>query len=215
MKNQIYLIILILEIQFILLHIIQIEKKTSGPYQTILSALKKLPDYKNIIICDCDHHINIKPIIEKINNKFTEDIIIPVWDIEYEEQYRWGKIVINKLTNEIVKICEKELVEYDDNIDIFGWLNYPMQIKVNFLCRDSILAAPIVLDLIIFMDLALRSNMSGIQEWMSFYFKSPMHAENLYPEHDLFIQSLKLKNTLRVLAGEKTLDHTGLDYYYD
>ena len=102
-----------------------------------------------------------------------------------------------------------------DNIDIFGWLNYPMQIKVNFLCRDSILAAPIVLDLIIFMDLALRSNMSGIQEWMSFYFKSPMHAENLYPEHDLFIQSLKLKNTLRVLAGEKTLDHTGLDYYYD
>jgi myo-inositol-1-phosphate synthase len=102
-----------------------------------------------------------------------------------------------------------------DNIDIFGWLGYPMQIKVNFLCRDSILAAPIVLDLVIFMDLAQRAGMYGIQEWMSFYFKSPMHGEGLYPEHDLFIQSMKLKNTLRVIAGEKTIDHTGLDYYYD
>ncbi len=102
-----------------------------------------------------------------------------------------------------------------DNIDIFGWLGYPMQIKVNFLCRDSILAAPIVLDLVIFMDLAQRAGMYGIQEWMSFYFKSPMHGDGLYPEHDLFIQSMKLKNTLRVIAGEKPLDHTGLDYYYD
>jgi len=102
-----------------------------------------------------------------------------------------------------------------DNIDIFGWLGYPMQIKVNFLCRDSILAAPIVLDLVIFMDLAQRSGMVGIQEWMSFYFKSPMYGDNLYPEHDLFIQSMKLKNTLRILAGEKTIDHSGLDYYYD
>ncbi|MEE2975807.1 MAG: inositol-3-phosphate synthase [Thermodesulfobacteriota bacterium] len=102
-----------------------------------------------------------------------------------------------------------------DNIDIFGWLGYPMQIKVNFLCRDSILAAPIVLDLIIFMDLAQRSGMKGIQEWMSFYFKSPMHAEGLYPEHDIFIQSMKLKNTLRFLAGEETINHLGLDYYYE
>jgi len=102
-----------------------------------------------------------------------------------------------------------------DNIDIFGWLGYPMQIKVNFLCRDSILAAPIVLDLIIFMDLAQRAGMKGIQEWMSFYFKSPMHDESLYPEHDIFIQSMKLKNTLRYLAGEGTIDHLGLDYYYE
>ncbi len=102
-----------------------------------------------------------------------------------------------------------------DNIDIFGWLGYPMQIKVNFLCRDSILAAPIVLDLIIFMDLAQRAGMRGIQEWMSFYFKSPMHDESLYPEHDIFIQSMKLKNTLRYLAGEGTIDHLGLDYYYE
>ncbi len=102
-----------------------------------------------------------------------------------------------------------------DNIDIFGWLGYPMQIKVNFLCRDSILAAPIVLDLVIFMDLAQRAGMHGIQEWMSFYFKSPMHGDGLYPEHDLFIQSMKLKNTLRILAGEKTIDHSGLDYYYE
>ena len=102
-----------------------------------------------------------------------------------------------------------------DNIDIFGWLGYEMQIKVNFLCRDSILAAPIVLDLIIFMDLAQRAGMDGIQEWMSFYFKSPMTGKNLYPEHDVFIQSMKLKNTLRFLAGEKNIDHLGLDYYYE
>ncbi len=102
-----------------------------------------------------------------------------------------------------------------DNVDIFGWLNYPMQIKVNFLCRDSILAAPIVLDLALFLDLAKRAGFSGIQEWLSFYFKSPMHAEGLYPEHDVFIQLMKLKNTLRYLKGEDLITHLGLDYYYD
>ncbi len=101
-----------------------------------------------------------------------------------------------------------------DCIDIFGWLGYPMQIKVNFLCRDSILAAPLVLDLVLFADLAQRAEMSGIQEWLSFYFKSPQCAENLYPEHDLFIQSMKLKNTLRYLMGEEQITHLGLDYYY-
>jgi myo-inositol-1-phosphate synthase len=100
-----------------------------------------------------------------------------------------------------------------DNIDIFGWLGYPMQIKVNFLCRDSILAAPIVLDLVTFLDLAGRAGMYGIQEWLSFYFKSPMHGENLYPEHDVFIQLMKLKNTLRYLQGEELITHLGLDYY--
>lgn len=100
-----------------------------------------------------------------------------------------------------------------DNIDIFGWLGYPMQIKVDFLCRDSILAAPIVLDLALFMDLAQRVGMRGIQEWLSFYFKSPMHAEGLYPEHDLFIQLMKLKNTLRHLRGEELITHLGLEYY--
>jgi myo-inositol-1-phosphate synthase len=100
-----------------------------------------------------------------------------------------------------------------DNIDIFGWLGYPMQIKVDFLCRDSILAAPIVLDLALFMDLAQRAGMSGIQEWLSFYFKSPMTAPGLYPEHDLFIQHWKLKNTLRHLTGEDQITHLGLDYY--
>jgi myo-inositol-1-phosphate synthase len=100
-----------------------------------------------------------------------------------------------------------------DNIDIFGWLNYPMQIKVNFLCRDSILAAPIVLDLALFMDFAKRCGMSGIQEWLSFYFKAPMTLETLYPEHDLFIQLTKLKNTLRHLMGETLITHLGLDYY--
>jgi myo-inositol-1-phosphate synthase len=100
-----------------------------------------------------------------------------------------------------------------DNIDIFGWLGYPMQIKVDFLCRDSILAAPIVLDLVIFMDLAQRCGMSGIQEWLSFYFKSPQHAPGLYPEHDLFIQLMKLKNTLRHLKGEDLITHLGLEYY--
>jgi myo-inositol-1-phosphate synthase len=100
-----------------------------------------------------------------------------------------------------------------DNIDIFGWLGYPMQIKINFLCRDSILAAPIVLDLVLFMDLAQRCGMRGIQEWLSFYFKSPMHAPGLYPEHDLFIQSMKLKNTLRYLRGEDLITHLGMEYY--
>ena len=100
-----------------------------------------------------------------------------------------------------------------DCVDIFGWLGYPMQIKVDFLCRDSILAAPLALDLVLFMDLAQRVGMSGIQEWLSFYFKSPMHKEGLYPEHDLFIQSMKLKNTLRYLMGEEQITHFGLDYY--
>jgi myo-inositol-1-phosphate synthase len=103
-----------------------------------------------------------------------------------------------------------------DNIDIFGWLGYPMQIKVDFLCRDSILAAPIVLDLVLFLDLAKRTSELrgiGIQEWLSFYFKSPMTAPGLYPEHDLFIQLMKLKNTLRHLKGEELITHLGLEYY--
>ena len=99
-----------------------------------------------------------------------------------------------------------------DNIDIFGWLGYPMQIKVDFLCRDSILAAPIVLDLVLFLDLAKKSKMSGIQEWLSFYFKSPMCLPKLHPEHDLFVQLAKLKNTLRHIMGEDLITHLGLDY---
>ena len=123
-------------------------------------------------------------------------------------------------------ICHKVRINYYpprgdnkegwDNIDIFGWLGYPMQIKVDFLCRDSILAAPLVLDLVLFLDLAKRSSALrgiGIQEWLSFYFKSPMTAEGLYPEHDLFIQSMKLKNTLRHLKGEEMITHLGLEYY--
>ena len=100
-----------------------------------------------------------------------------------------------------------------DNIDIVGWLGYPMQIKVNFLCRDSILAAPLVLDLVLFLDLAKRAGMAGIQEWLSFYFKSPMTLPELYPEHDLTIQLMKLKNTLRYMGGEEQITHLGLDYY--
>ena len=100
-----------------------------------------------------------------------------------------------------------------DNIDIVGWMGYPMQIKVNFLCRDSILAAPIVLDLALFSDLASRAGMKGIQEWLSFYYKSPMAAAGLQPEHDLFIQQTKLKNTLRHLMGEEQITHLGLEYY--
>jgi myo-inositol-1-phosphate synthase len=103
-----------------------------------------------------------------------------------------------------------------DNLDIFGWLGYPMQIKIDFLCRDSILAAPIVLDLVLFMDLAQRCPemaRKGIQEWLSFYFKSPMCAPDLYPEHDLFIQLMKLKNTLRYVRGEELITHLGLEYY--
>ncbi len=123
-------------------------------------------------------------------------------------------------------ICHKVRINYYpprgdnkegwDNIDIFGWLGYPMQIKVDFLCRDSILAAPIVLDLVLFLDLAQRSaelRGLGIQEWLSFYFKSPMTVPGLYPEHDLFIQSMKLKNTLRHLRGEELITHLGLEYY--
>jgi len=123
-------------------------------------------------------------------------------------------------------ICHKVRINYYpprgdnkegwDNIDIFGWLGYPMQIKVDFLCRDSILAAPIVLDLVLFLDLAKRSSQLrgiGIQEWLSFYFKSPMTPPGLYPEHDLFIQSMKLKNTLRHLKGEELITHLGLEYY--
>ena len=100
-----------------------------------------------------------------------------------------------------------------DNIDIVGWMNYPMQIKINFLCRDSILAAPLVLDLALFSDFAQRAGMKGIQEWLSFYYKSPMTAAGLQPEHDLFIQQTKLKNTLRHLMGEEQITHLGLEYY--
>src|SRR5258706_592319 len=100
-----------------------------------------------------------------------------------------------------------------DNIDIFGWLGYKMQIKIDFLCRDSILAAPIVLDLALFLDLAQRTGMKGVQEWLSFYFKSPMTAPTLYPEHDIFIQLMKLKNTLRHLRGEDLITHLCLEYY--
>jgi myo-inositol-1-phosphate synthase len=100
-----------------------------------------------------------------------------------------------------------------DNIDIFGWLNYPMQIKVNFLCRDSILAAPLVLDLALFSDLGKRAGFRGVQEWLSFYFKSPQTASGLYPEHDIFIQSMKLKNTLRWMMGEELITHLGNEYY--
>ena len=100
-----------------------------------------------------------------------------------------------------------------DNIDIFGWLGYPMQIKIDFLCRDSILAAPLVLDLVLFLDLAQRCGMRGIQEWLSFYFKAPMTAPGLYPEHDIFIQLMKLKNTLRWMRGEDLITHLGLEYY--
>jgi myo-inositol-1-phosphate synthase len=123
-------------------------------------------------------------------------------------------------------ICHKVRINYYpprgdnkegwDNIDIFGWLGYPMQIKVDFLCRDSILAAPIVLDLVLLLDLAKRTaelRGKGIQEWLSFYFKSPMTAPGLYPEHDLFIQMMKLKNTLRHLKGEELITHLGLEYY--
>ncbi|NOT48217.1 MAG: inositol-3-phosphate synthase [Acidobacteria bacterium] len=100
-----------------------------------------------------------------------------------------------------------------DNIDIFGWLGYKMQIKIDFLCRDSILAAPLALDLALFMDLAQRAGMRGVQEWLSFYFKAPQTAPGLYPEHDIFIQLMKLKNTLRHMRGEDLITHLGLEYY--
>ena len=102
-----------------------------------------------------------------------------------------------------------------DNIDLFGWLGYKMQIKVDFLCRDSILAAPLCLDLALFLDLAQRSGMGGVQEWLSFYFKAPQVAPGLYPEHDLFIQHTKLKNTLRWMMGEEQITHLGVEYYAD
>jgi myo-inositol-1-phosphate synthase len=102
-----------------------------------------------------------------------------------------------------------------DNIDIFGWLGYPMQIKINFLCRDSILAAPVLLDLILFIDLAKRCGMLGVQEWLSFFWKSPMTAPGLYPENDLFIQQTKLKNTLRYMMKEDLITHLGLEYYHE
>lgn len=100
-----------------------------------------------------------------------------------------------------------------DNIDIFGWLGYKMQIKIDFLCKDSILAAPLVLDLALFLDLAQRSKMKGVQEWLSFYFKAPQTAPEVYEEHDIFIQQMKLKNTLRHIQGEESITHLGLDYY--
>jgi myo-inositol-1-phosphate synthase len=100
-----------------------------------------------------------------------------------------------------------------DNIDLVGWLGYPMQLKINFLSRDSILSAPIVLDVALILDLAKRAGMNGVQEWLSFYFKSPVHAPGLYPEHDLFIQLMKLKNTLRYLKGEELITHLGREYY--
>lgn len=100
-----------------------------------------------------------------------------------------------------------------DNIDLFGWLGYPMQLKINFLCRDSILAAPIVLDLVLFMDLAARAGLSGVQEWLSFYYKCPMTAPGLYPENDLFVQLMKLKNMLRWLKDEALITHLGQEYY--
>ncbi len=102
-----------------------------------------------------------------------------------------------------------------DNVDFFGWLGYPMQMKVDFLCRDSILAAPLALDLALFLDLAQRAGMGGIQEWLSFYFKAPQVAPGLYPEHDLFIQQTKLKNTLRWIMGEDQITHLGVEYYAD
>jgi myo-inositol-1-phosphate synthase len=101
-----------------------------------------------------------------------------------------------------------------DNIDIFGWLGYKMQIKIDFLCRDSILAAPIVLDLALFLDLASRAELYGIQEWLSFYLKSPQAAKGLSPQHDIFLQNQKLLNTLRHLMGEELITHLGMDYYY-
>ena len=100
-----------------------------------------------------------------------------------------------------------------DNIDIFGWLNYPMQIKVDFLCRDSILAAPLVLDLVLFLDLAKRAGMGGTQEWLSFFFKSPMHAPEVYAENDLFVQLEKFENNLRHMMGETLITHLGTEYY--
>ncbi|SHM78103.1 inositol-3-phosphate synthase [Chitinophaga sp. CF418] len=135
-----------------------------------------------------------------------EDILMPD---EHPELYgdMYHKIRINYYPP------RKDNKESWDNIDIFGWMGYKMQIKVNFLCRDSILAAPIVLDLALFIDFAKRAGMSGIQEWLSFYLKSPQTAPGLRPEHDIFKQLIKLQNTLRYLMGEDLITHLGLDYY--
>lgn len=135
-----------------------------------------------------------------------EDILMPDENPElYGDMYH--KIRINYYPP------RKDNKESWDNIDIFGWMGYKMQIKVNFLCRDSILAAPIVLDLALFIDFAKRAGMSGIQEWLSFYLKSPQTAPGLRPEHDIFKQLIKLQNTLRYLMGEDLITHLGLDYY--
>ncbi|PWV46635.1 inositol-3-phosphate synthase [Chitinophaga sp. S165] len=135
-----------------------------------------------------------------------EDILMPDENTElYGDMYH--KIRINYYPP------RKDNKESWDNIDIFGWMGYKMQIKVNFLCRDSILAAPIVLDLALFIDFAKRAGMSGIQEWLSFYLKSPQTAPGLRPEHDIFKQLIKLQNTLRYLMGEDLITHLGLDYY--
>jgi myo-inositol-1-phosphate synthase len=135
-----------------------------------------------------------------------EDILMPDENSElYGDMYH--KIRINYYPP------RKDNKESWDNIDIFGWMGYKMQIKVNFLCRDSILAAPIVLDLALFIDFAKRAGMSGIQEWLSFYLKSPQTAPGLRPEHDIFKQLIKLQNTLRYLMGEDLITHLGLDYY--
>ena len=158
-----------------------------------------------------------------------DDIVFGGWDVypdnAYQAATKAGEYIFQpKLYPELYgKVHHKVRIEYYpprgdkkegwDNIDIFGWLNYPMQIKVDFLCRDSILAAPIVLDLALFFDLANRAGMRGIQEWLSFYFKSPMCAPELYPEHDLFIQLMKLKNTLRWMMGEELITHLGAEYY--
>ncbi|QHS63170.1 inositol-3-phosphate synthase [Chitinophaga agri] len=137
-----------------------------------------------------------------------EDILLPEENPElYGDMYH--KIRINYYPP------RKDNKESWDNIDIVGWMGYKMQIKINFLCRDSILAAPIVLDLALFMDFAKRAGMSGIQEWLSFYLKSPQTAPGLRPEHDIFKQLIKLQNTLRYLMGEDLITHLGLDYYED
>ena len=144
----------------------------------------------------------------KEESKFSvlDSVLQPEWNPElYKDLYH--KVRINYYPP------SGDNKEGWDNIDIFGWLGYPMQIKIDFLCRDSILAAPIVLDLVLFLNLAQRAGMKGIQEWLSFYFKSPMTLPELYPEHDLFVQLAKLKNTLRHLMDEDLITHLGLDYY--
>ena len=151
---------------------------------------------------------------EPANFKTKEDSKLSALDVIFQPQYypELYKNYFHKVRIEYYP-PRGDNKEGWDNIDIFGWMGYPMQIKVNFLCRDSILAAPLVLDLALFMDLAQRAGMSGIQEWLSFYFKSPMAAKEIYPEHDIFIQLMKLKNTLRWMQGEDLITHLGLEYY--